>query len=86
MRQQLVVEAQNRSGKFENRFTFGGEKKTPALVDENGFSGQFLKALELQCDRRLRSAQSPRGLRDASSLDYRNQRAKHPYVQADQVH
>ncbi len=86
LRQQFIVEPQDRPGKFENRLAFRGEKEATALVNEDGFSRQLLEALQLERDRRLSSAQSPRRFRNASGLDNRNQRAKHPYVQADQVH
>ena len=73
-------------GIIQDGLTLGGEIKPATLVNENGFAGEFFEALQLKGYGRLRSAQQPRGLRDASGLDDLNQRAEHPNIQADEVH
>jgi len=55
-------------------------------MNKNGFAGQFFETLQLKGYRRLSPAQPSRGLRNASGLDDRSQRAEHPDIQIDQIH
>jgi hypothetical protein len=86
LRQQFVVQPEDGLCIIQHGLALGREIKPTALVNENGLAGEFFEALQLKGDGRLSPAQQPRGLRDASGLDDRNQRAEHPNIQADEVH
>ena len=86
LRQQFVMETEDRARVAQDGLAFRGEKQPSAFVDEDRLAGQFLEPLQLQGDRRLRAAEPPRGLGDASGLDDRHQRAQHPNIQVDEVH
>jgi hypothetical protein len=86
LRQQFVMKTEDRARIAQDGLAFRGQEQPAAFVDEDGLSGEFLEPLQLQRDRRLGAAETPRGLRDASGLDDRHQRAQHPNIEVDEVH
>jgi len=55
-------------------------------MPEKRLADQFLEPLKLKRDGRLRASEPPRGFRQASALDDREERTKNPNVEADKIH
>ena len=86
LRQHFVVKSDDRSRVAQDCLAFRRQKQPAALVDEDRFSSELLKPLQLKGNRGLGTTKPPRGLGDAAGFDDRHQRAQHAYVQIDQVH
>jgi len=84
--QQLVMKSQYRLGIGKDGLAIGGEKQLAAFMGKDRLPGEFFEPLQLKGDRRLSPPEPSRGLRNASGLDDRSQRAEHPDIQVDEVH
>jgi hypothetical protein len=85
-RQKLIVKTQDRAGVSGDGLAVGRERHAPSFMREKRLADQFLKALKLKRDGRLRASEPPRGFGQASALDHRKQRTKNPNVETDQIH
>lgn len=86
LRQHFVVKSDDGSRVTQDCLAFRRQKQPATFVDEDRLSGELLQSLQLKGNRGLGTTKPPRGLGDAAGFDDRHQRAKHAYIQIDQIH